>query len=111
MCSDALKNSRGYTGKARASYPNGDSYEGEFVDGVSLNYLGGYRLTNNCLACSIARAKELTLTLPRALKKSPLLTRANGSKARSQALANRTTSEKVNIMDTGKKENVTEKES
>ena len=40
--SDPLKNSRGYSGKAKASYPNGDTYEGDFVDGVSLNNLGGY---------------------------------------------------------------------
>ena len=26
--------SRGYTGKAQASYPNGDIYEGDFLDGI-----------------------------------------------------------------------------
>ena len=52
------------------------------------------------------RAKEHTLTLLRAPKKLLSLTRDNGRKARSQALANRITLEKANIMDTGKMESV-----
>jgi len=31
---EVLKKSRGYTGKGNATYPNGDTYEGHFVDGV-----------------------------------------------------------------------------
>ena len=27
-----------YTGKGKATYPNGDVYEGEFVDGVSISF-------------------------------------------------------------------------
>ena len=30
-----LKDSHGYTGAGTAKYPNGDSYEGMFVEGVS----------------------------------------------------------------------------
>mmetsp|Transcript_10546 Transcript_10546/g.7881 ORF Transcript_10546/g.7881 Transcript_10546/m.7881 type:complete len:145 (+) Transcript_10546:34-468(+) len=31
---ETKKTSRGYTGKAQASYTNGDIYEGDFVDGI-----------------------------------------------------------------------------
>ena len=29
--------SRGYTGKGTATYPNGDTYTGDFLDGVSYS--------------------------------------------------------------------------
>lgn len=32
---EELKSSRHYTGKATATYPSGDTYEGDFLDGVS----------------------------------------------------------------------------
>ena len=35
LLSQTHTSSRDYTGKATANYPNGDSYEGEFVNGVS----------------------------------------------------------------------------
>lgn len=38
--------SRGYTGKATASYPNGDVYEGYFVDGIREGR-GVYRYAAN----------------------------------------------------------------
>ena len=38
MCRDTLKSSREYTGKGQATYPNGDIYDGQFVDGVSLTH-------------------------------------------------------------------------
>ena len=34
-CRQTHTSSRDYTGKATANYPNGDTYEGEFVGGVS----------------------------------------------------------------------------
>ncbi len=38
--------SRGYTGKASASYPNGDVYEGDFLDGIREGR-GVYRYGSN----------------------------------------------------------------
>jgi len=37
--------SRGYSGKAMAKYPNGDTYEGEFMDGIRESR-GVYRYFN-----------------------------------------------------------------
>lgn len=42
---EALKNSRGYTGKGTATYPNSDSYTGDFNDGVRQG-TGIYTYTN-----------------------------------------------------------------
>ena len=33
---DTVKTSRHYSGKGTATYPNGDVYEGLFVEGVSI---------------------------------------------------------------------------
>jgi len=33
-----LKTSVNYTGRGTANYPNGDIYEGEFIDGVNIMY-------------------------------------------------------------------------
>lgn len=33
---EELKTSRHYNGKGVATYPNGDVYNGDFVDGVSI---------------------------------------------------------------------------
>ena len=38
--------SRGYTGKASAAYPNGDIYEGDFLDGIREGR-GKYFYANN----------------------------------------------------------------
>lgn len=38
--------SRGYTGKAQASYPSGDIYEGDFLDGIREGR-GNYRYATN----------------------------------------------------------------
>ena len=38
--SNAHTSSRNFTGKATANYPNGDTYVGDFKDGVSANQLG-----------------------------------------------------------------------
>ena len=36
---ETLKNSRGFNGSGVATYPNGDTYDGQFKDGVILSYL------------------------------------------------------------------------
>ena len=37
--SETLKNSRGYNGSGVATYPNADTYDGQFKDGVFYIYL------------------------------------------------------------------------
>ena len=34
---ETLNNSRGYTGKGKATYSNGEVYDGDFEDGVLIN--------------------------------------------------------------------------
>ena len=33
-----LNESKGYNGKGKATYPNGDTYDGEFAEGVSIYF-------------------------------------------------------------------------
>ena len=40
---ETLKSSRGYTGNGTASYPNGDKYTGDFVNGVTAAITIGQR--------------------------------------------------------------------
>ena len=58
---------------------------------------------------STAKEKAFTLTQLKAAKKSQFNTKAAGSRAKSQALGDRTISGKVSTMDTGRMENATVK--
>ena len=44
--------SRDYTGKATANYPNGDTYEGEFVGGVSEDLKLGLTARGQPIVCN-----------------------------------------------------------
>jgi hypothetical protein len=85
VCREALKNSRGYTGKGTATYPNSDSYTGDFNDGVRNNsFIIRLILTlsNNLTRLDKALVSTPTPTNSPKVAKLPLPIAVNGTATR-----------------------------
>ena len=99
-----VQDSHGYTGKGSASYPNGDQFKGDFVDGVSLSFKSITLLNRNGMV------KESTSTMSD-LKTTQTMesTLASGLIISDMVSVNKPIQELVSITDIGRKASVTVK--